>query len=154
MNGSIIVKGRTAVITGAAKGIGAAAAKRLSEAGMNLCLFDKDEKTLQSFAGTLDSEIRLVTGNVTVRRILRAFVIRINEFGDIALLINNAAISHRSGPWGDPDDWRSQLEGNLFSILNVQHLFVPAMLKMDGRSAIVNLGSKQGNHYPAREQCL
>ena len=40
MNSSIIVKGRTAVITGAAKGIGAAAAKRLSEAGMNLCLFD------------------------------------------------------------------------------------------------------------------
>ncbi|HBQ9271895.1 SDR family NAD(P)-dependent oxidoreductase [Klebsiella pneumoniae] len=149
MNSSIIVKGRTAVITGAAKGIGAAAAKRLSEAGMNLCLFDRDEKNLKSLADALDSEIRLVTGDVTsLEDIARLRDTAINDFGDIALLINNAAISHRSGPWGDPDDWRSQLEGNLLSILNVQHLFVPEMLKMDGRSAIVNLGSKQGITTP------
>ncbi|HEI8853587.1 TPA: SDR family oxidoreductase, partial [Klebsiella pneumoniae] len=97
----------------------------------------------------LDSEIRLVTGDVTsLEDIARLRDTAINDFGDIALLINNAAISHRSGPWGDPDDWRSQLEGNLLSILNVQHLFVPEMLKMDGRSAIVNLGSKQGITTP------
>lgn len=100
MNSSIIVKGRTAVITGAAKGIGAAAAKRLSEAGMNLCLFDRDEKNLKSLADALDSEIRLVTGDVTsLEDIARLRDTAINDFGDIALLINNAAISHRSGPW-------------------------------------------------------
>ncbi|WP_447083149.1 SDR family NAD(P)-dependent oxidoreductase, partial [Staphylococcus aureus] len=96
MNSSIIVKGRTAVITGAAKGIGAAAAKRLSEAGMNLCLFDRDEKNLKSLADALDSEIRLVTGDVTsLEDIARLRDTAINDFGDIALLINNAAISHR-----------------------------------------------------------
>ena len=149
MNNHIITKGRTAVITGAAKGIGAAAAKRLSKEGMNLCLFDRDKKSLNELVKGLDTEVRLVTGDVTSSNDVQKLLdVTLTEFSDIALLINNAGISHRSGPWGNPADWKIQLEGNLFSVINVQHLFVPAMLKQDKRSAIVNLGSKQGITTP------
>lgn len=149
MTNPVIAKGRTAVITGAAKGIGAAAAKRLSREGMNLCLFDRDEQALQALSNTLETEVRLVAGDVRhPEDIQRLLNITLREFADIALLMNNAGISHPVGPWGDPDDWRIQLEGNLLSVINVQHIFVPAMLSLNKRSAIVNLGSKQGIMTP------
>lgn len=149
MTNPVIAKGRTAVITGAAKGIGAAAAKRLSREGMNLCLFDRDEQALQALSNTLETEVRLVSGDVRhPEDIQKLLNITLREFADIALLMNNAGISHPVGPWGDPDDWRIQLEGNLLSVINVQHIFVPAMLSLNKRSAIVNLGSKQGITTP------
>ncbi|MRT48156.1 MULTISPECIES: SDR family oxidoreductase [Enterobacteriaceae] len=149
MTNPVIAKGRTAVITGAAKGIGAAAAKRLSREGMNLCLFDRDEQALQALSNTLETEVRLVAGDVRhPEDIQKLLNITLREFADIALLMNNAGISHPVGPWGDPDDWRIQLEGNLLSVINVQHIFVPAMLSLNKRSAIVNLGSKQGITTP------
>lgn len=141
MTNPVIAKGRTAVITGAAKGIGAAAAKRLSREGMNLCLFDRDEQALQALSNTLETEVRLVAGDVRhPEDIQKLLNITLREFADIALLMNNAGISHPVGPWGDPDDWRIQLEGNLLSVINVQHIFVPAMLSLNKRSAIVNPG--------------
>lgn len=149
MTNPVIAKGRTAAITGAAKGIGAAAAKRLSREGMNLCLFDRDEQALQALSNTLETEVRLVSGDVRhPEDIQKLLNITLREFADIALLMNNAGISHPVGPWGDPDDWRIQLEGNLLSVINVQHIFVPAMLSLNKRSAIVNLGSKQGITTP------
>lgn len=149
MTNPVIAKGRTAVITGAAKGIGAAAAKRLSREGMNLCLFDRDEQALQALSNTLETEVRVVSGDVRhPEDIQKLLNITLREFADIALLMNNAGISHPVGPWGDPDDWRIQLEGNLLSVINVQHIFVPAMLSLNKRSAIVNLGSKQGITTP------
>ncbi|XXD10149.1 SDR family oxidoreductase [Klebsiella sp. R445] len=149
MTNPVIAKGRTAVITGAAKGIGAAAAKRLSREGMNLCLFDRDEQALQALSNTLETEVRQVSGDVrNPEDIQKLLNITLREFADIALLINNAGISHSGGPWGDPDDWRIQLEGNLLSVINVQHIFVPVMLSLNKRSAIVNLGSKQGITTP------
>ncbi|WP_174510046.1 SDR family oxidoreductase [Klebsiella oxytoca] len=149
MTDPVIAKGRTAVITGAAKGIGEAAAKRLSREGMNLCLFDRDEQALQALSNTLETEVRLVSGDVRhPEDIQKLLNITLREFADIALLMNNAGISHPVGPWGDPDDWRIQLEGNLLSVINVQHIFVPAMLSLNKRSAIVNLGSKQGITTP------
>lgn len=149
MTGAVISHGRVAVITGAAKGIGAAAARRLAKEGMRLCLFDRDEAALLALGETLETECRLVTGDVTSEMDLtRLRDTALNEFGEVALLVNNAGIKAGGGPWDAPAGWHQQFEANLFSIVTMQHLFVPPMLQAAGKSAIVNLGSKEGITTP------
>lgn len=149
MTESVIKAGRVAVITGAAKGIGAAAARRFAQEGMRLSLFDRDCAALEALAKTLNTEYRLATGDVTNEQdLMRLRDITLNEFGEVALLMNNAGIKQGGGPWDAPADWRIQIESNLLSMVTVQHLFVPAMLGMNKRAAIVNLGSKEGITTP------
>jgi short-subunit dehydrogenase len=149
MTDSVIAVGRVAVITGAAKGIGAALARRLSREGMRLSLFDRDAVALQALAVTLGTECCLVTGDVTsIDDLTRLRDKTRAAFGEIALLINNAGIKEGGGPWDSPDKWRHNLEVNLLSAVTLQHLFVPLMLVMEGTGAIVNLGSKEGITTP------
>lgn len=65
MNDKVIATGNVAVITGAAKGIGAAAARELARKGMKLCLFDRNRQALEQLAGELEAETLLVTGDIT-----------------------------------------------------------------------------------------
>ncbi|CQQ27905.1 TPA: SDR family NAD(P)-dependent oxidoreductase [Yersinia enterocolitica] len=149
MTESVIKPGRVAVITGAAKGIGAAAARRFAEEGMRLSLFDRDGDALEAFAKTLNAECRLVTGDVTNEQdLIRLRDTTLDAFGEVALLMNNAGIKHGGGPWDASGDWRLQLESNLLSVVTLQHLFVPVMLGMNKTAAIVNLGSKEGITTP------
>ena len=145
----IISKDRVAVITGAAAGIGAAAARYFAKAGMRLVLFDQNQSALEESARHLNTDVRLVVGDVTnADDLLRLHQTVYQEFGETALLLNNAGIIAGSGPWGDMAQWRRQLETNFFSILQMQILFVPSMLKQKQRSAVVNLGSKEGITTP------
>lgn len=149
MKESVIKPGRVAVITGAAKGIGAAAARRFAKEGMRLSLFDRDCNALKAFAKTLNAEYRLVTGDVTNEQdLIRLRDMTLDAFGEVALLMNNAGIKHGGGPWDTPADWRLQIESNLLSVVTLQHLFIPIMLGMNKTAAIVNLGSKEGITTP------
>lgn len=149
MADTILQSGRVAVVTGAAAGIGAAIARRLAQADMTLCLFDRDGDALTELARDLPGDVRTVTGDVADPADLQrlcddAYGIT----GEVALLVNNAGIGAGGGPWSDLAAWRRQLEVNFFSILTAQTMFVPRMLAQDGRSAVVNLGSKEGITTP------
>ncbi len=145
----IISKDRVAVITGSAAGIGAAAARYCAKAGMRLVLFDQNQSALEESARQLNTDVRLMVGDVTnADDLSRLHQTVYQEFGETALLLNNAGIITGSGPWGDMAQWRRQLETNFFSILQMQILFVPSMLKQKQRSAVVNLGSKEGITTP------
>lgn len=149
MTESVIKPGRVAVITGAAKGIGAAAARRFAHEGMRLSLFDRDDEALRSLADTLNTECNLVTGDVTNEQdLMRLRDTTLNAFGEVGLLMNNAGIKQGGGPWDAPDNWRKQLEANLLSVVAMQHLFVPVMLERNVKAAVVNLGSKEGITTP------
>lgn len=149
MTGSVIEAGRTAMITGAAKGIGAAAARRFSMQGMRLSLFDRDAEALKALAKTLPDGSLLTVGDITNKDdLVRLRDATLNTFGDVSLLMNNAGIKHGGGPWAEPDDWRTQLETNLLSVLTMQNLFVPYMIEAGRSAAIVNLGSKEGITTP------
>ncbi|MCA1179493.1 MULTISPECIES: SDR family NAD(P)-dependent oxidoreductase [unclassified Pantoea] len=149
MTDSIIASGRVAVITGAAKGIGAALARRLSLEGMRLALFDRDSVALNSLASSLDTEHCVVIGDVTsVDDLTRLRDVTIEKFGEVAMVINNAGIKEGGGPWDSPVKWRKNLEANLLSAVTVQHLFVPLMIASEVPAAVVNLGSKEGITTP------
>lgn len=151
MNDDIIAPGRAAVITGAAAGIGAAAARHFAAAGMRLCLFDRNAEALagleRELAGAAD--LRTTVGDVTSQDDLLVLCeSAYGAYGETALLFNNAGISAGAGPWGEVAAWRQQLEANLLSIVTAQSIFVPRMLAQPGRGAIVNLGSKEGITTP------
>ncbi|MCW2482511.1 SDR family NAD(P)-dependent oxidoreductase [Candidatus Symbiopectobacterium sp. NZEC135] len=149
MNEKVIKSENVAVITGAARGIGAAAAREFAHQGMKLCLFDRDREALQVLADELDTEITLVIGDVTREEDLRQLhKTAYSTYGKVNLLFNNAGAKVAAGACDSPDRWRHQMAVNLTSIVATQHLFLPEMLKMKERGAVVNLGSKEGITTP------
>ena len=149
MNDKVIATGNVAVITGAAKGIGAAAARELARKGMKLCLFDRNRQALEQLAGELEAETLLVTGDITRNEYqLQLKDTVYNTWGKVNLLFNNAGVKIAAGASDSPNLWRQQMEVNLLSMVATQHIFLPEMLKMDEKGAIVNLGSKEGITTP------
>lgn len=145
----VISPGKTAVITGAAKGIGAAIARALSDEGMNLVLFDRDGETLDALANSLKADVLTIVGDVTsMHDMARLQDQALKRFGAVDLLVNNAGIIEKAGPWDAPEAWRHTLDVNFTSALMAQHLFVPGMISSDKPAAIVNLGSKEGITTP------
>lgn len=145
----IISAGRTAVITGAAKGIGAAIARELAARGMKLALFDQDGAALEALAQSLETDPLSVVGDVaSMDDLTRLHAQTMARFGAADLLINNAGMMKKASPWDTPEAWREMLDVNFTSVLTAQHLFVPGMIASNRPAAIINLGSKEGITTP------
>jgi NAD(P)-dependent dehydrogenase (short-subunit alcohol dehydrogenase family) len=70
------------------------------------------------------------------------------EFGEVALLMNNAALGNGGGPWENYERWQRLLSVNLWGVINGVQTFAPAMIAQGTDAAIVNTGSKQGITTP------
>jgi len=150
-----IAKGRVAVITGAASGIGLAAARRFAELGMRVCMADVNATALQaavaSVAGATGSgDVIGVPTDVSRREALeRLWTQACEAFGEVAVLMNNAGREDSEGRlFGDPDKWRALIDTNLFGVINGVQVFAEAMAAQKRPCAIVNTGSKQGITCP------
>jgi len=151
-----LVEGRTAVITGAASGIGLAAARRFAAMGLRVCLADLSAQALEQAAGEVAAaaptgKAAVITVPTDVSRLddvqkLRDTVYA--AFGEVAVLMNNAGTSPGGGPWEHIDRWRRVLEVNLWGIINGVQSFTPRMLEQGTACAIINTGSKQGITCP------
>ena len=140
------LKGKTAVITGAARGIGFAAADALSEAGATVVITDMNGEAAAQAAGTLgakgrsvDSETLDVTDPRAVERVHAAIVAR---HGRVDILVNNAgiAISNRPAETMDDETWLKVIDVNLNGVFWCCRTFGKAMLEQGGGN-IVNVGS-------------
>jgi short-subunit dehydrogenase len=149
MNHPAIREAAVAVVTGAAMGIGYAIARRVAREGMNLVLFDRDSTALEVARKALITEfpnmkLLAIVGDVTCESDLHKLYEKSCEFGDVSLLVNNAAIIKGAGPWDAMCKWRTLMDINFWSVLKLQQLFVETMFSQHGAAAIVNLGSKEG----------
>jgi NAD(P)-dependent dehydrogenase (short-subunit alcohol dehydrogenase family) len=150
-------EGRVAVITGAASGIGLAAAKRFAGFGMKVVMADLPGERLERAAAEVVAAARGGASGVSARGLDVARLedmIRLREealeaFGEVAVLMNNAGIGGGLGkPWETYDRWRQVLEVNLGGVINGVHAFTPTMIAQAAPSAIINTGSKQGITNP------
>lgn len=151
---------RVAVITGAARGIGYAAARRALQSGAAVSLWDVDGEKADSAAGALSSLGTVSSERVelTDRASVEAAAARtVAAHGQIDILVNNAGIAGGNGlTWElDPDVWRRVIEVNLVGCFLTCRAVIPHMLAR-GYGRIVNIASiagKEGNpnasHYSA-----
>jgi NAD(P)-dependent dehydrogenase (short-subunit alcohol dehydrogenase family) len=139
-------EGKTAVITGAASGIGSGLARKALALGMRVVLADNQAAQLDSFARTLSGEILAVPTDVADPGSVEALAEKAYAaFGSIELLFNNAGIMATGFSWEiEPDRWRRSVDVNFFGVLHGVRSFVPRMLKSGGAAHIVNTASVGG----------
>jgi NAD(P)-dependent dehydrogenase (short-subunit alcohol dehydrogenase family) len=153
---TVLGAGRGAIITGGASGIGLATARQLAAFGMRVCIADRDDAALESAAIELagiarGGAIDVLTAKTDVSStsdIDRLDKAAFDRFGDIALLMNNAAVFHGSDALSDPDGWRQLLDVNLMGVLNGVQRIGRAMVDRGKPGYIINTGSKQGITSP------
>ena len=142
-------RGRTAVITGAASGIGLELARRAAAEGMNLVLADIEATKLDAAAASLGIDAGRVLAQRTdvsredeVKALADAAFAR---FGGVHLLCNNAGVGLTRVSWElSTADWNWVLGVDLWSVIHgVQH-FVPRMLQQAEGGHVVNTSSVAG----------
>ena len=141
------LEGKSAIVTGAGRGIGKAIAKRFLEEGARVMICDLEPERLQAAGeelaaiGTVQSEVVNVTSREEVERLVDRAK---EEFGRIDVLANNAGIS-RFEPFLEITDenWNDTLSINLTGVFLCSQV-VAAEMKNQGSGAIVNMGSTNG----------
>jgi NAD(P)-dependent dehydrogenase (short-subunit alcohol dehydrogenase family) len=148
MDHSAIAVGRTAVITGAASGIGLAAAQALAAKGMRIAMIDLPGPRLEAAATAL-SGARAFPLDVSDRSaVAAAAAIIAREMPPMTLLFNNAGFGLPSSALADREAWDRTLDVNFGGILTVAQAFIPGMLAHGLPAAVINTGSKQGITLP------
>ena len=138
------LKNKTALITGAGRGLGRAAALLFATEGANLCLMSRTESELNqacSEAEGLGAKCIVSPGDVSRRKEVSAFVSKARgAFGRVDILVNDAAVIGPPRFLDDPDDWTATLETNLTGSYLCCAEVLPVMLEQNSGS-IINVSS-------------
>ena len=143
------LEGRTALVTGAARGIGLAITERLQRGGCRVALLDRDaavEAVAKRLGGTALALVADVTRSDDVERSVGRVV---ETWGRLDIVVNNAGITGRSYPICDltDDDWHQVIACDLTSVFFVCRAAIRVMLAA-GHGRIINIASvagKEGN---------
>ncbi len=143
------LKGKTALVTGAGKGIGRAIAVALAAEGVNVGLVARTAGDLETAASELTrvhgASASVATADVSVRAEAESAVARIRaELGPIDILVNNAGIAQFGSVLEmDPDDWERVLRVNVLGTYYVTRAVLPGMV--DRRVGdVINVASTAG----------
>ncbi len=156
-------EGRVAIVTGAARGLGRAAAERLYERGAAVAVNVRDRARAEALAQSLGERALAVPGDIAAdgvpEEIVRATVER---FGRVDILVNNAAFARSTRfPNLSAEEWREALEVNLTAPFLFTKAVMPVM-KAQNYGRIVNISSSAGRtvstlggaHYTASKAGL
>jgi 3-oxoacyl-[acyl-carrier protein] reductase len=142
------LQGKTAVVTGAAMGIGRATAIRLAQAGCNVALGDIREAEGDKVAGDLEAAGHQALAVPTdVRRrdsVQQLFAKTCDRFGRIDILVTSAGVRFMSSiPDVSEDEWNETFSVNVAGMFNCIQAVVPYLRRM-GSGKIINVGSVSG----------
>ncbi|MGE6613079.1 3-ketoacyl-ACP reductase [Peribacillus sp. NPDC076916] len=144
----ISLKGKTALITGAGRGIGRATAIALAKEGVHLGLIGLTMSNLEKVTAELeqyDVNVSVATADVADLEAVHHAVEHIkSDLGSIDILINNAGIA-KFGGFLDltPEEWEKIIRVNLMGVYNVTRAVLPDMIERKSGD-IVNISSTAG----------
>ncbi|AKG36640.1 3-ketoacyl-ACP reductase [Paenibacillus durus] len=143
------LRGKTAVITGAGKGIGKALALTLAKEGANLGLISRTAADLEALKAAIaeayDVKVSIAVADVSVREEAERAVAAIqNDLGTFDVLINNAGVANFGTLVDmDPEEWKRHIDINLFGVYYVTRAALPSMIEKKAGS-IINISSTAG----------
>ena len=142
---------RTALITGATSGFGAAAVRRFVAAGWHVIATGRRADRLQALVNALGADkVHAAAFDIRDETALDAALDALPAaFRDIDLLVNNAGLALGTAPaqQASLDDWRTMIETNVLALVTVTRRLLPLLVERKG--AIINIGSIAGSYpYP------
>lgn len=142
---------RTALITGATSGFGAAAARRFVNAGWKVIATGRRADRLHALVDELGSDnVHIASFDMRDEAAMHAALDALPEgFRDIDLLVNNAGLALGTKPAQTASlaDWHTMIATNITALVNITHRMLPGLIERKG--AIINIGSIAGSYpYP------
>lgn len=155
--------GKTVMITGASRGIGAEAARVFAAAGANVVLIARSQEAIADLAGEIGEKAIAIPCNVArFGEMSTAVEITVRAFGGLDVLINNAGviepIAHLAD--ADPDEWGQVIDINLKGVFNGIRAALPVMKEAGGGSILtISSGAAHGpveawSHYCASKAAV
>ena len=138
------VTGKTILITGASRGIGATAARHLGAKGANVVLTARSSAQIESIAQDIGPNARAIACDVAVQKQVKAAVdFAVSEFGHLDILINNAGLLEPIQRLTDfdPSDWDRVIDVNVKGVFYGMHTAIPHMLAGGNGGTIINISS-------------
>lgn len=149
-----VSEGGLAVVTGAASGVGYAAAVRFAEAGLGVVLADLPGEKLERAAEEIraaakpGATVLAVPTDVCDTAAVEALADTAFSTGPVAVLMNNAGISLPTTSFTQMDNWMKLMDVNFFGVLRGVQAFTGRMVEAGRPAVIINTGSKQGITTP------
>ena len=154
-------KGKTAIVTGAASGIGLGIAKALAHAGANIVLADLRPEPLEVARKAIESiGVRAIGVTIDVSdaaSVAAAGQAALDEFGALHIAVNNAGVAMHATPLEQvtPEEWEWVMGVNIKGVINGIRTFVPLIRSHGQGGHVVNTGSvsslfvREGRHQGA-----
>lgn len=142
---------KTALITGATSGFGAAAARRFASAGWNVIATGRRAQRLQPLVDAFGPErVHAAAFDIRDSAALDAALAALPPaFGGIDLLVNNAGLAQGTAPAqrASLEDWRTMIDTNITALVTLTHRLLPRLIER--RGAIINVSSVAARYpYP------
>ena len=135
--------GKTVLITGASRGIGAATAQHLASLGANVVLTARSGDALEQIATQIGPQAKAIACDVSdYDQVKSAVDLALAHFGSLDILVNNAGLLapvHRLAEFA-PKDWDQIIDVNVKGVFYMMHAALPIMIKQAG-GTIINISS-------------
>ena len=135
------LRDKLVLVTGGAKGIGAATVEAFSAEDCRVVLVDRDTETGTSLEKFLGSRVSYIEADLTnLEACQKAIEQTVSLFGGLDVLVNNAGFNDGLGLETPPEDFMISVQNNLLHVYAMTHYALPQLRK--GPGCLVNLGSK------------
>ena len=135
------LRDKIVLVTGGAKGIGAATVKAFLAEDSKVVLVDRDADEGSALSKSSGSKVSFIEADLTnLKSCKQAVEQTVSWFGELDVLVNNAGFNDGLGLETSPEDFMTSVQNNLLHVYAMTHYALPQIRK--GAGCILNLGSK------------